>query len=55
MKRFTECKAGLIGFGRIPQMVCRKLQAFGMEILVYDPFVDDAVIEAAGASRASVE
>lgn len=55
VKRFTECRAGLIGFGRIPQMVCRKLQAFGMEILVYDPFVDDAVIEAAGASRASVE
>ena len=42
VKRFTECRAGLIGFGRIPQMVCRKLQAFGMEILVYDPFVDDA-------------
>lgn len=55
MKRLSECKAGLTVLDGFRRMVCRKLQAFGMEILVYDPFVDDAVIEAAGAVRASVE
>lgn len=55
IKRFTECTAGLIGFGRIPRLVCRKLQAFGMKILVYDPFVEEELISKEGAQKASVE
>lgn len=55
VKRLTECTAGLIGFGRIPQLVCRKLLAFGMKVLVYDPFVDGADISMHGAVKAEIE
>jgi D-3-phosphoglycerate dehydrogenase / 2-oxoglutarate reductase len=30
---------GLMGFGRIPQQVAKKMKAFGVEIIAYDPFV----------------
>ncbi|CAI8041308.1 D-3-phosphoglycerate dehydrogenase [Geodia barretti] len=30
---------GIVGFGRIGQVVCRKALAFGFEILACDPFV----------------
>lgn len=30
---------GLAGFGRIPQLVVPKAQAFGMKVIAYDPFV----------------
>ncbi len=31
---------GIIGFGRIGQEVARRAQAFGMEVLAYDPYMD---------------
>lgn len=34
---------GLIGFGRIGRLVARRAQAFGMDILAYDPFVSEEV------------
>ena len=55
VKRFSECVAGLLGFGRIPRKVCKKLQAFGMKIMVYDPYVEAEVIEREGAKKAEVE
>jgi D-3-phosphoglycerate dehydrogenase len=30
---------GLAGFGRIPQLVAPKAQAFGMRVVAYDPFI----------------
>jgi D-3-phosphoglycerate dehydrogenase len=30
---------GLVGFGRIPQLVAPKAKAFGLRVIVYDPFV----------------
>lgn len=32
---------GLVGFGKIPRTLAGKLQAFDMEILVYDPYLAD--------------
>jgi D-3-phosphoglycerate dehydrogenase / 2-oxoglutarate reductase len=34
---------GLIGFGRIGRLVAARAQAFGMEVLAYDPFVSEEV------------
>ncbi len=55
VKRLSECTAGLIGFGRIPQMVLRKIQAFGMKVMVFDPYVGDEVIREKGGIPGAVE
>ena len=33
---------GLAGFGRIPRAVVPKAQAFGLKVIAYDPYVDEA-------------
>src|SRR5512145_2680342 len=38
---------GLVGFGRIPQLVAPKAQAFGMKVLAFDPFVSADVFTSA--------
>jgi D-3-phosphoglycerate dehydrogenase / 2-oxoglutarate reductase len=42
---------GLMGFGRIPQLVAPKAQAFGMKVVAYDPYVPAAVMDKAGVGR----
>ncbi len=42
---------GLVGFGRIPQLVAPKAKAFGMRIMAYDPYVPLNVMEQAGVGR----
>lgn len=37
-----ERTLGIIGFGRIGQLVAHRMQAFGMEILAYDPYLQPA-------------
>jgi phosphoglycerate dehydrogenase-like enzyme len=44
---------GLLGFGNISRMVLSIAQGFGMHALIHDPFVEAAVIEAAGAQPAT--
>jgi D-3-phosphoglycerate dehydrogenase len=39
---------GLVGFGRIPQLVAPKAQSFGMRVLAYDPYVSRDVFARAG-------
>jgi D-3-phosphoglycerate dehydrogenase len=39
---------GLVGFGRIPQLVAPKAQAFGMKVIAYDPYVPATVFAGAG-------
>jgi D-3-phosphoglycerate dehydrogenase len=34
---------GLVGFGNIPQAVSKKAQAFGLNVIAYDPFVPKSV------------
>lgn len=38
-RRLSRRKLGIIGFGRISKWICRLLSGFGMEILVYDPYL----------------
>ena len=37
---------GLVGFGKAAKEVAKRLSAFGMNIVFYDPYVADSVIEA---------
>jgi D-3-phosphoglycerate dehydrogenase len=39
---------GLIGYGRVGSKVAKRALAFGMNVLVYDPYVDRSLIEAPG-------
>jgi len=42
---------GLVGFGRIPQLVAPKAKAFGVKVVTYDPFVSHEVTAAAGVEK----
>lgn len=46
---------GIVGFGYIGSLVAKKLAGFDLDILVYDPFVSDEALAAAGARRATKE
>ena len=41
---------GLVGFGRIPQLMTPKAQAFGLRVIAYDPHVPQEVFTAAGVT-----
>lgn len=46
---------GLISFGRIAQTIAKKAQAFGLDILIFDPYIPDAVAEQFGVKKVSLE
>ena len=42
---------GLVGFGRIPQLVAPKAKAFGMRVIAFDPYVPPEVFQSVGVER----
>jgi len=44
---------GFLGFGRIGKLVAKKLNAFGLAFIFYDPYVDEGVAE--GARKVTFE
>lgn len=46
---------GLIGFGNVGSKVAKRALAFGMNILVYDPFLDKSAIEGPGIAVSDLE
>jgi D-3-phosphoglycerate dehydrogenase / 2-oxoglutarate reductase len=46
---------GLIGYGNVGSRVAKRARAFGMSILVYDPFVPASKIEAPGIKTADLD
>jgi D-3-phosphoglycerate dehydrogenase len=42
---------GLVGFGRIPQLVAPKAKAFGLRVVTFDPYVPQSVLDQAGVER----
>lgn len=55
MHRLFVQTVGLIGFGNIPRLVAKRMQAFGCQILAYDPFVAKDVFSKAGVQSVSLE
>jgi D-3-phosphoglycerate dehydrogenase len=44
---------GIAGFGKIGKALCAKAQAFGLNVIIYDPHVDDAAVKQAAVKRVS--
>src|SRR3984957_19114304 len=42
---------GLVGFGRIPQLVAPKAKAFGLRVISYDPFVSAEIMRRTGVEK----
>ncbi len=42
---------GLVGFGRIPQLVAPKAKAFGLRVISYDPLVSQEAMARAGVEK----
>jgi autoinducer 2 (AI-2) kinase len=49
------CTVGLLGLGAVGKKVAQRLRAFGTEILVYDPYVDQEVLKDVNAEQVSLE
>jgi D-3-phosphoglycerate dehydrogenase len=52
IRRLAGQTLGLVGFGRIGQAVCRRALGFGLQVLAYDPRVDEATARGHGARLA---
>lgn len=50
--RLNQLTAGLLGLGNIAQAVTVRLQAFGIKVQAFDPFVSDEVFARLGVARA---
>src|ERR1044072_815010 len=46
---------GLVGFGRIPQLVAPKAKAFGMRVIAFDPYVPPDVFQGLGVERVELD
>jgi D-3-phosphoglycerate dehydrogenase len=46
---------GLVGFGRIPQLVAPKAKAFGMRVIAFDPYVPPEVFQNLGVERVELD
>lgn len=55
MYRTAGKTVGLVGFGRIPRAVARKLSGFDMQILAYDPYVSEQSAAALGVKLVTFE
>ena len=48
-RRLVDQTVGVIGLGRIGQVLARKVRGLGIDLVGYDPFLDDAALSALGA------
>lgn len=55
IRRLRGQALGLLGFGKIAKALASKVQPLGMKVLVYDPYVDAAIIAQYGAEAASFD
>lgn len=55
IKRLSESMFGLIGFGKIGQLIWKRMRGFGCRGLIYDPYQLPQVISDAGAQKMDLD
>jgi D-3-phosphoglycerate dehydrogenase / 2-oxoglutarate reductase len=55
ISRIRRQVMGIVSFGKIGQAIARRAEAFGVELIVYDPYQQEAVIAAFGAKKVNKE
>ncbi len=50
-----EKTVGIIGLGRIGALITQRLQAFGVQVIAYDPYVTTARAQQLGVELVSLE
>jgi D-3-phosphoglycerate dehydrogenase / 2-oxoglutarate reductase len=55
LRRLEGLVLGLVGFGNIPRALAPKAKAFGMTVLVHDPYVQKGALDAAGVAGVSFD
>lgn len=55
MPRLRGKTLGLLGFGRIARLVGKKMQAMGLSVLAYDPFVGAKAMSDMGVRKAALD
>ncbi|MDY6907267.1 MAG: C-terminal binding protein [Chloroflexota bacterium] len=55
MSKMRGGTLGLVGFGRIPRTLLPKARGFGLNVIVHDPFVPEAVAREHGVELVSME
>jgi D-3-phosphoglycerate dehydrogenase len=55
IRRLRGQTLGLLGFGKIAKAVASKVQPFGMKVIVYDPYLDSALIAQHGVEAVTLD
>ena len=55
INRIRRQVMGIVSFGKIGQAIARRAEAFGVELIVYDPYQQEVVIAAFGAKKVNKE
>jgi D-3-phosphoglycerate dehydrogenase len=55
LRRLSDVRLGVVGFGRIGRELAARGRALGMEVLAHDPLVSDEAISAAGVLPLSLD
>ncbi|MBA7498419.1 Hydroxypyruvate reductase [subsurface metagenome] len=53
--RLKNMKLGLVGFGNIARMVSCKAQAFGLNVVAYDPYIPSSVMNKINVKKVNLE
>ncbi|MBA2643027.1 MAG: C-terminal binding protein [Actinobacteria bacterium] len=55
LRRVSDVRLGVIGFGRIGRELAARARALGMEVCAHDPFLSDEEISAGGVQAAALD
>jgi D-3-phosphoglycerate dehydrogenase len=55
LRRLRGRTLGLVGFGKIPQLLTPKAQAFGLKIITFDPYISDELTSSRGVERVTFD